>query len=426
MKPNMDMPRKFLAASSAVLAVFSAALAQSARAPMEWVPVHTNEIARWKAERKAPAGVVADRAARTVTFLMEATGISLTEPVEFFAIGPLSDRAYESFGVTVASPAAIAAAVESIGVPQGVACDPFLARFWPQGERLVLTATPYGGDAAPIPLAELLTDKQAKEEGAILAEPLAYTGGARDAANRPVAATNIPCAVFALYSHGPSILQLNGRFDQSTTYGRFVAAKPFQVGTLLEMKLTWDGVRHVKARTPMLTATNVGEVLQNLKADAMPGSDLFVRPAFDESVTVARAAEIAKAFEMLDGNGLKMNGTAKDQFFYRAFLPDPAWRNREGRLFQPFEIRLASDGSRTFTFVEEDWSGDGLDPVLKPKTRTVSDWSELPACLAQTGEQGEKVTVAFVYAPADMPVTRLSPIVKALVPRIGTFYVFAE
>lgn len=414
---------------ASLLALFPILLlscAHAARAPMEWTPVRTNEIARWKAERKAPDGVVADRAARTVTFLMEATGIGLTEPVEFFAIGPLSDRAYESFGVTVASPAAIAAAVESIGVPQGVACDPFLARFWPQGERLVLTATPYGENAAPIPLAELLTDKLAKEEGAVLAEPLAYTGGARDAANRPVAATNIPCAVFALYSHGPSLLQLNGRFDQSTTYGRFLSAKPFQAGALLEMRLTWDGTPHVKVRTPTLTATNVGEVLQSLKADATPGSDLFVCPTFDSSVTVARAVEIAKAFEMLDGNGLKMNGAADGQFFYKAFLPDPAWRNRAGRLFQPFEIRLMSDGSRTFTFVEEDWSGDGLDPVLKPKTRTVSDWSELPACVAQTGDQGDKVTVAFVYAPTDTPVTKLFPIVKTLTPRIGTFYVFAE
>lgn len=396
-------------------------------APMEWAPVRTNVIARWKSEHHAPDGVVADRAARTVTFLVEATGVSAAEPVEFFAIGPLSDRAYESFGVTVASPAAIAAAIESIGVPQGVACDPFLARFWPQGERLVLTATPYGeANAAPIPLTDLLADKRTKEEGAVLAEPLAYTGGARDDANRPVAATNIPCAVFALYSHGPSLLQLNGRFDQSATYGRFVAGKSFSAGTLLEMRLTWDGTSHVKTRTPTISATNVAEVLHSLQADAMPGSDLFVTPMFDDSVTVARAVEIAKAFEMLDGNGLKMNGAAKGQFFYKAFLPDPAWRNRQGRLFQPFEIRLAADGARTFTFVEEDWSGDGLDPVLKPRTHTVSDWSELPACLAQTGDQGDKVTVAFVFAPAETPVSKLTPIVKALTPRIGTFYVFSE
>ena len=411
-----------------IAVALAATFARAASAPADWQPVRTNEIARWKAERKAPDGVVADRATRTVTFLMEATGIDPKDPIEFLAVGPLSDRAYESFGVTVASPDAIATAIESIGVPRGVPTAPTLARFWPQGERLTLTATPYcdKSDEAPITLARLISDKQAKENGPVLEDPFVYTGGARDEANRPVASTNIPCAVFALYSHGPSILQLNGLFDQSSTYGRFAAGKPFKSGTLLEMKLTWDGASHVRTRTPTISATNIAEVLQSLKADATPGSDLFVCPEFDDSVTIARAAEIAKAFEMLDGNGLKMNGVAEGQFFHKAFLPDPTWRNRQGRLFQPFEIRLAADGSRTFTFVEEDWSGDGLDPVLKPKTRTISDWSELPACLAQTGDNGAKVTVAFIYAPADTPVTRLSPIVKLLTPRIGTFYVFSE
>ena len=406
---------------------FADAAAHAAGAPGDWQPVRTNDISRWKAERKAPGGVVADRAARTVTFLMETTGIDPKEPIEFLAIGPLSDRAYESFGVTIASPEAIAAAIESIGVPRGVPASPSTARFWPQGERLTLSATPYGEKpGVSLALAGLLADKQANAEGAVLDKPFVYTGGARDDANRPVAATNIPCAVFALYSHGPSLLQLNGLFDQSSTYGRFTAGKPFKPGELLEMKLSWDGAAHVKTRAPVISATNIAEVLQSLQADATPDTDLFVTPVFDDSVTVARAAEIAKAFDMLDGNGLKMNGTAKDQFFYKAFLPDPAWRNRQGRLFQPFEIRLSVDGSRTFTFVEEDWSGDGLDPVLKPKTRTLTDWSELPACLAQTGDQGAKVTVAFVYAPADTPITKLSTIVKALTPRIGTFYVFSE
>ncbi len=409
------------------VAALAASQVDAAGAPMEWQPVRTNEIARWKAERKAPDGVVADRAARTVTFLMEATGIGTSEPIEFFAIGPLSDRAYESFGVTVASPAAIAAAIESIGVPRGVPTDPFLARFWPQGERLVLTATPYGGkDGGEAALADLVADKKAQDEGAILPEALVYTGGARDAASLPVAATNIPCAVFALYSHGPSLLQMNGRFDQSSTYGRFLSGRSFTPGTLLEMKLSWDGATCVKTRKPEISATNIADVLQSLKAESSPDTDLFVCPVLDGSVTVARAAEIARAFEMLDGNGVKMNGAADGQFFYKAFLPDPAWRNRAGRLFQPFEIRLAADGTRTFTFVEEDWSGDGLDPVLKPKTRTLSDWSELPSCLAQAGEQGDKVTVAFVYAPPDTPVAMISPIVKVLAPRIGTFYVFIE
>ena len=422
---NSHISKTFCILAIGLLA--SAAVADTARAPMDWSPVRTNDIARWKAERKAPDGVLVDRASRTVTFLMEATGISLSEPTEFFAIGPLSDRSYESFGVTVASPAAIAAAVESIGVPQGVAIDPFLARMWPQGERLVLTATPYGAtNAAPLALSDILDDKLAKEEGAILAQPLVYTGGARDAANRLLAATNIPCAVFALYGHGPSMLQLDGRFDQSSTYGRFAAKKAFPAGTLLEMRLAWDGTTRVKARTPTITADNAGDVLRSLKADATPGSDLFVSPSFDASVNLARAIEVAKAFEALDGVALKMNGAPDGQFFYKAFLPDPAWRDRKGRLFQPFEIRLAADGARSFTFVEEDWSGDGIDPVLKPKTTSFKEWSELPGIIAKTGEQGSKIMVMFIYAPKGARVADLTPAIGAVFPRVNTFYVFGE
>ena len=104
--------------------------AAPSKSPMEWSPVQTNEIARWKTENKAPAGVVADKAARSVRFLVEATGIGADETIEFFAIGPLSDRAYESLFVTVASPAAIAAAFDQVGVPRGIAADPLQARFW--------------------------------------------------------------------------------------------------------------------------------------------------------------------------------------------------------------------------------------------------------------------------------------------------------
>ena len=92
---------KPLLAAFLVLPLFAAT-----KVPTDWAPVQTNAIARWKAANRAPDGVVWDRAAHAVRFLAEATGIGTGEPVEFLAIGPLSDRAYESLLVTVASPGA--------------------------------------------------------------------------------------------------------------------------------------------------------------------------------------------------------------------------------------------------------------------------------------------------------------------------------
>jgi hypothetical protein len=410
------------------LVACAAARGESSRSPMEWRSVLTNEIARWKAENSAPKGGVADKAARTVRLLAEATGIGSGETVEFFAIGPLSDRAYESMFVTVASPADIAAACDEIGLPRGKGVDPTAARFWPLGEKVAVTVAAWGKDAASRPsgaVTAFLKDVRAVDEGRILEAPFAYTGGARDADGLPVASTNAPCAVFALYNHGPALLQLDGMVDQSASYGRFVTAAKHREGALFEVRIAWDGKRRVKEKTLMLTADNAPAAMRALKEESV-GLDVHAGLSFDSSVTVERAASVARAFSMLDGAGVKMNGCARGQFFFRAFLPEEKWRDRAARAFQPFEVRVAEDGSRTFTFVEEDWSGEGLDPVLKPRTTPFREWGELPGLVAKTGEQGSKIAVMFIYAPKGARVADLAPAKEAVFPRISTFYVFGE
>ena len=327
--------------------------------------------------------------------------------------------------MTVASPATIADALARAGVPRGVPSDIAGARLWPCGEKLALTAVPVSTNGPALAFADLLKDTVEKEEGAILQAPVVYTGGARDASGAVVAATNIPCAVFALYSHSPSLLQLNGQFDQSTAYGRFRPKKDWPAGTLFELTLKWDGRVSVLRRDVELTMPTLKEKLKALQAEAAT-HDLFVRLSFGAGVTVGEAAEIAQAMSLVDGKGLKMDGPPPGQFFFRAFLPDPAWRERPGRIFQPFEVHVAVDGSKKFVFIEEDWSGDGLDPVLKPRETSFSDWSELPGLVSKTGELGVKINVLFIFAPRAVPVSALAPAVAATAGRIGTFYVFGE
>ncbi len=419
---------KALLGCSLVLACGIACAAQPARAPMEWKSVHPEAIYAWKAANNASDGVVADTAAHSVRFLVEATGLDKSEPVEFFAIGPLSDRAYESMFVTVPSPAAIASALERVGVPRGAPPDITGARLWPAGEKLTLTATllsTNGPASAPLAFSELLEDVAAKEEGAVLNAPFLYTGGERDASGAVVASTNIPCAVFALYNHAPSLLLLNGQFAQSTTYGRFHAKKAYPTGTLFEMTLRWDGRKSVLHRDITFNVASMKDQLTALRADA-ESHDLFVIPSFGEGTTVEEAMSISKALSIIDGNGVKVDAPPKGQFFFRAFLPDPAWRERAGRIFQPFEVHVAADGAKTFVFVEEDWSGDGLDPVLTPKTTPFADWKELPGLIAKVGESGAKIKVMFIFTPKATKVSDLAPVIPAVGSRIATYYVFSE
>ena len=417
--------QKSLFWTSCVLACAVACGAEPARSPMEWKSVHLESIVAWKEANHAPEGIVVDAAAHTVRFLVEATGLAPADPAEFFAIGPLSDRAYESLFVTVPSPAAIAEAIERVGVPRGVPPDIAAARLWPCGEKLTLTAKPVSTNTTALAFADLLNDGSAKEEGEILHAPFLYTGGARDATGAVVAATNIPCAVFALYSHSPSLLLLDGQFDQSSVYGRFCAKVACAPGDLFELTLRWDGHTTVLRRDEVFTVANMKDKFAALRAESA-GRDLFVIPSCGEGTTVGEAVSIAQALALLDGKGLKVGGTAPGRFFYRAFLPDPAWRARPGRIFQPFEVLMAADGKKKFIFIEEDWSGEGLDPVLKPRETPFAEWSELPKLIAQTGEQGAKINVLFMFAPKATPVAALTPIVPAVGSRITTFYVFGE
>ena len=402
--------------------------AEPAHVPMEWKSVQTNAIAAWKSANGAADGIVADTMSRSVRFLVEATGLDKSETVEFFAIGPLSDRAYESLFVTVPSPAAIASALERVGVPRGVPPDIAGARLWPCGEKLTLSAKRLKPDApspAPLALADLLNDTAAKDEGAILHAPFLYTGGQRDASGAPVAATNIPCSVFALYSHAPSPLLLDGQFDQSSAYGRFRSKIKCTAGDLFELTLRWDGRTTVLRRDVTFTVANMKEQFAALRSES-EGRDLFVCPSFGTGTTVEEAASIAHALSMLDGKALKISGAASGKFFFRAFLPDSTWRERAGRIFQPFEVHVAADGAKKFVFVEEDWSGEGLDPVLKPKETPFSEWKELSGLIAKTGEQGGKINVLFIFAPKGALVSELEPIVSVLGSRIATYYVFGN
>lgn len=390
----------------------------------EWVSVHTNAIAKWKTENNAPDGVFVEKAARRVRFLVEATGVRKDDSVEFLAIGPLSDRAYEALFVSVASPAAIAAAFDDVGLPRGRGPDPFAARLWPYGEKVTMEFRAIAS-TTNVAVTAFVKDVREKDEGTILGAPVVWTAGLRDAGDIPVANTNMPGAVFALYNHAPSLLQLDGMFDQSGTYGRFVAADAHDRGELFEVMVTWDGKTRVKDVVLTLNATNVLNQIGAIKKVAN-GTDAHVRLNFEKGVTVGEAVTCAQAFDMLDGNGIKMNGVADGQFYFRSFLPDPGWRERAGRIFQPFEVHIDGDGQKTFIFCEEDWSGDGTSPILKPRSTPFAEWNELTALISKTGEQGAKVTVLFIFAPKMTKVEAITPIIPALGNRINTYYIFAD
>lgn len=423
---------------TAVALALLPAAAIASNGPMEWNPVSTNAIAAWSKDRSAPSFVVTDKSAGKVVFLAEATGLGVGDIAEFVVCGPLSDRAYESMFMSLAKPEDITAAVESLGVPRGVPTNGDLARFWPEGERLEVSVRPVGG--TDIALSGVIKDSQKSGED-IVGRGVVYTGGEHAVDGSLVAATNIPCAVFATYNHAPSALQLSSTLDQSSAYGRFQVAREFKAGDLVEFSLrrvdpgrvremvcavSPAGCKVKDGKGSVLKEGTFTEAAEYIRAESKGGADIYLRLSFSPDTPVAFARACAGLFTGFDGKVAKLNGFEKGQFFSKAFLPDESWRNRKQRIAQPFEIYPAGKGAGKFVFVEEYWDkkSESVDPELRPHEHEYKNKEELLKLISETGRQGEKMFTAFVFLPSGSTLGPALEALEALRPRIACFYVF--
>lgn len=453
-------PQKCCLALSLVAAC--AAHAKQFTGPDAWQPVNKDAIAKWQAAQKSAGavrvwnGVVADAQKREVRLLAEAVGHAEGVTTEFLLVGPNSDRAYESAAVTIALPGDIARAMEHIGLPRGggVNSRPFL--FWPCGERVQATVRTGGGPAADfskskaLPLQSLVKDTGA--EPALGGGGIVFTGGRwRDGAC--LTDTRQPSAIISLYNEPETIFDVPAQAAQGAVYGHVSLAKALPYGEVIEITLaplpSKDGKPWVKqvnvavaqeggewavtctgAGNAVLKKGSLADTLDWMKAEDAAGRELFVSLALSDDLPLAKAADVARVFYMLDGKGLKLDGRSEGGVYPRAFLPQEKWREREGRTPQPFEVHIAKNADGTFakklTFIEEDWTVEGLDPKLTPKDYPFSEWGELPALVKKVGGEDNKVELLFVFAPKDSPLKTFMPAIRALEERLPLVYIFGE
>ena len=428
--------------------------------PGEWKVVNTNAIAKWQAENLKRAGddclvlngVVGDKAKREVRFLAEAVGHSAGTTTEFLLVGPASDRAYESAAVTVASPADIVRAVEFTGVKRGNCVDGSLFHFVPCGERFRLFVRRLDSDGSAEQLFSQLLKESVPDDPLLSGRGFVFAGGAwqeKDGEAVCITAAVPPCAVVSLYNEF-SIFDIPQQAGQSAVYGRLTMKDDLPYGALLEV------IARPVSKEPLVTHYRVtaraeGEEIRlrtenkekNLSRDdsikdamlwlrsqSETDIDLYLNLGFDTEMTVRQAHDVAAVFEILAAGGLTLYGKAPEGVYYKAFLPQDAWRKREGRVPQPFELHLSrgQDGElrKKLVFIEEDWSGAGLDPRLTPKEFPFTDWNELEPLVISAGGKDNRVVVLFVFVPGDMQLKEFMPGVNALSKRLPLVHIFAD
>ncbi len=309
----------------------------------------------------------------SVTISVVSTDCGMDAPLEFLVVGPGSDNDYEAMFTSEDDIKDIDAAFRRAGMPLGSAMSARDCRFWPIGTKLKTEPD----------LWKMVRDERNEEKRSPV-----WTGGTRHPDGSPVAATNMPLAIFAFYNLPQSLIQFDDSLEQSIVYGRFKPAEKIAKGERRTIKFFW---------TP--EETNGGKHVMT--------------PDFPPEMSLKDAVKLAGALAQLDSPDTKINGFKEGQFFYRAFLPREAWRDRKERLAQPYEVRFV-DGKPNLTVITEDWSDENsTDPKLTVTSATF-----------ESVKGNTKVDTCFIYAPSTMKLAEIYAI-KPLLPRsVSNWYVF--
>lgn len=320
-------------------------------------------------------------AACTYVFQATATGLEKGAPVEFLFASKGSDRDYESLFIIDESVDTFCKNLEKAGIISGKAVDPKKCILWPVG--VPVTLEPNMADFVESSLPDGYSPSD-----------ILYTGGARDekGALYPES-SNSHCSIFALYSLAHSPLVFSAIYPQGDVYGAYTAKKALKKGEKVTFRLTWDGKTKPLHVQLDFKPGNAKENILKLKSFGNRSLDVLATFSGDMTVSEARAA--ANALQALDSVQIKINGTNDDGLFYRAFLPLAKWSDRSERLLQPFELTLGEEKDELL-YIEEDWSGESLNPKLSPKKISFSE-----------AKKYKKTNTCFIYANSSEKLSRI-------------------
>ena len=343
--------------------------------------------------------MIASLLAAAITFTATATGVEKGTPLEFFLAARDTDRDYETMFLLDESVDSFLNRLEHAGLPRGRATDPTTCRLWPVGVRIELE-----------PHFEEFVETDMPEGMAL--GSIIYAGGTRLASGFPEAATNMPGAVFALYSISQSALVFDGIYEQGVVYGAHKAKCTLHKGDKRQFKLTWDEKDSISSVSLNFKKGNLRENLEILRQKSK-NSSVDVLVSFDDELTIVEATAVANALASVDSVRVKINGRCVDGLFYRAFLPLVKWRDRHERMMQPFEVTLGDPDK--VIFIDEDWSVEGNDPKLSEKVISYDQMSQHP-----------RTDTVFFFAKKDMTVGIVKAALKRVPKTVFNHYVYWE
>ena len=350
-----------------------------------------------------------------VTVTAKATGIAPRSITEFAIVTPESARTYESLFVADASSDDIRKAVDTLGIPRGRAARPDKLQFWPKGERVMITVIDTNGVERP--LESFIIDRR-HDNAPLPAVGFIYTG----VDDTPQG----PGSIAALYNEPTTLFDLPRFSPQSDVYERYASTPDIAFAKDEPVKLIFrreDRADKTALRVVSKEITASAEALRECRDEMPPDTDLYLTVAFPDDMTLDHAIAFAKALQLLDtDDGIRIEAPPSGNPYYRALLPNPAWRDRSRRPSQPSELRITPEGT-TLVNIREVWHDDQPRPELVITEIPVLAPDALPALLK---EANNPIAVLLIFAPGNTTMSTLRPILSAIEKSHANLYLFTE
>ena len=411
----------------------------------------------------ARPGLLADRTGRVVRVTAEAIHLNPGSPVEFPLITLNSGKDYEALAVSFASGLDIHEALQFIGLTPGHGVDASKLQFWARGDRVQVMFHYRTGASnevrRSVPAERLVIDTRTSKplpEAGFVFTGSEWLPALEPATGRVYAADAFsPGSLVSVYNDSATVLDVPRRADQGAVYSYQVPNPEFLLPSnqLVEITLEpffQDGRPHeldlaleVAPRTPgttepayrlrngagqpLSTNTTATGLLATLERHAAGDQAVFVTLHIADTASLATVLEAARLLSSLDREeGIRIEPPPAGHPYYKAFLPNPRFRDRAQRPSPGVELYLANAAGTTtgqLVQLEMQWKGDDSEPSFR-ETRIPAP---TPAALEQALEASPETPAALlVFAPKTLDYGTFRKFAAPLLKRNAILYVFGE
>ena len=429
--------------------------------------VHEQNLARHRndPDMLVLPGLLADRKAKHVRIWGKMIGLPHADPIEFFAIPPDSGKDYEALAIGYVRPSDVHKALEFVGVKPGRPVDYMKDRYWPKGERVLMTYEwEEKGKPRKARAEELIIDTRTNRHLPLTG--LVFTGSfmlQMEEGGKPVYAADVadPKSIASNYNDRSTVLDVPRPAPQGEVYSfqktnpafTFEPGQPVRIVLEPEYKDGKLRVRDVALKAMMPAAAGNGGVgggvgaLKFLLTDATgksiaegntlvhvvaafeklaaAGQDAYVTLHVDDAMPLKGVRSFYEVVRSMDvENGIRVEPPPEGHLFYRAFFPDEEWRDRTNRLGRPWELHVEKGAQglsgRLILPADDIDDNDGKGDLTFP----VKSADEMAKVLAEKSDRWSQTV--YIFAPDDARYGDLMAFVRPSMKTHSTLYIFPE